>query len=550
MEKKYSVQYYCPDKLSIILELTNTLGWTYCSILGRKDGEYNIEDLILHIFDKKYVILEDETHIILQLPTDNITFNKRHVMCGTSIISHLKGYSYLGDTIILNGYLKSIPLDTKELYLESDAMSIDRHFSGNNIDILKQLKSLTRLSIKSHRITNINTILDLHLEYLYLECENISELDLSCNLNTSKKMLVTLKNMINLKYLRGISENCRIKIENCGNLNLDYLFKNNSVDHLLMCIMVGNDADGYMNLGDYFKYTKNSEGLFLIGEYYGKSHNYRLMKEYYLMASENGHTCSMIFLGDYYMDIGDYIMMAKYYLMAIEKGDTNAMVKLGDYYYHTIENDYDTKIKNYLDSSADSSIGKLLVEYTDTVNKYDNMVKYYTMAIEKGNVDAMVRLGDYFQISDTGKMSNYYQMAVDAGSVQAMLKMGDYYRETDNYTNMIKYYTMAVSKNNVNAMIRLGDYYLTTEDYGMATQYYQMAVDRNDTRAMIKMGDFYQNILKDIEKMRKYYEMAMKNGYLGAMVNLTQYYSSIDEYDNIRSLLNIYKTHLQNVSVF
>ena len=53
--------------------------------------------------------------------------------------------------------------------------------------------------------------------------------------------------------------------------------------------------------------------------------------------------------------------MKKYYLMAIEKGNSNAMNNLA-FYYEDIE------------------------------NNYDEMKKYYLMAIEKGNYDAMNNL--------------------------------------------------------------------------------------------------------------------------------------------------------------
>ncbi len=85
-------------------------------------------------------------------------------------------------------------------------------------------------------------------------------------------------------------------------------------------------------------------------------------------------------IGEYYQYVEqDYDQMKKYYLMAIEKGDGYSMYKLG-YYYDEIEKDY------------------------------DQMKKYYLMSIKKGNSDAMHNLGLYYdEIEENYKeMKKYY----------------------------------------------------------------------------------------------------------------------------------------------
>jgi len=76
--------------------------------------------------------------------------------------------------------------------------------------------------------------------------------------------------------------------------------------------------------------------------------------KYCLMNIEKGCYNSMHnCIGTYYYNQKDYDNMKKYYLMAIEKGNDSSMYNLGTYYY----------------------------EQKD----YDNMKKYYLMAKEKGN---------------------------------------------------------------------------------------------------------------------------------------------------------------------
>jgi TPR repeat protein len=62
----------------------------------------------------------------------------------------------------------------------------------------------------------------------------------------------------------------------------------------------------------------------------------------------------MKILGDYYKDEKSYDLMKKYYLMAIEKDNSEAMTNLGHHYRYVEKN------KNL-------------------------MLKYYHMAVEKGN---------------------------------------------------------------------------------------------------------------------------------------------------------------------
>ncbi len=72
---------------------------------------------------------------------------------------------------------------------------------------------------------------------------------------------------------------------------------------------------------------------------------------------------------------------------------------------------------------------------------YELMKKYYTMALEKGNLNAMKNLGDYYYRNDNCElMKKYYLMAIDKGDTDAMNKLGYYYNTKEDYELMKKYY--------------------------------------------------------------------------------------------------------------
>ena len=93
--------------------------------------------------------------------------------------------------------------------------------------------------------------------------------------------------------------------------------------------------------------------------------------------------------------------------------------------------------------------------------KYNEMKKYYLMAIELNDSDAMFNLGHYYHQIEINydEMKKYYLMAIKLNNSLAMNNLGYYYKEIKNYDEMKKYYLMAINLNNSNAMINLCVYY-------------------------------------------------------------------------------------------
>ena len=179
----------------------------------------------------------------------------------------------------------------------------------------------------------------------------------------------------------------------------------------------------------------------------------------------------------------DYNEMKKYYLMAIEKGNVNAIESLA-YYYRYVE------------------------------TNYDQTKKYYLMAFEKGNMDGILLLADYYSYNDKKyhKMEKYYLMAIEKGNDWAMLAFGDHCKYKKYYKKMEKYYLMAIEKGNERAMHELAKYYEETEKkYDLMEKYYLMAIEKGNIYSMESLADYYYT-KKNYDEMKKYY-LILYNGY-------------------------------------
>jgi len=210
-----------------------------------------------------------------------------------------------------------------------------------------------------------------------------------------------------------------------------------------------------------------------------------------IIDEEDTDTSYIKQIGNYYKGKEDYDNMKKYYLLAIEKGDAGAMNNLANYY----NNEKD----------------------------YDNMLKYYKLAIEKGDISAIKNLSNYYKnIKDYDNMEKYYLMLVEEGDITTMNNLGTYYNEIKDYNNMKKYYSLAIDKGNSDSMYSLGLYYKKDKDYDMMKKYYSLAIEKGNSNAMYSLGLYYKQ-QKDYDNMKKYYLMAIEKGHTGAKNDLNNF---------------------------
>ena len=126
-----------------------------------------------------------------------------------------------------------------------------------------------------------------------------------------------------------------------------------------------------------------------------------------------------------------------------------------------------------------------------------------------------------------------------------MIHMGTYYRHIKkDYDNMKKYYLMAIEKNNDIAMYGLGCYYNEIKDYDNMKKYYLMAIEKNNIEALNALATYYKDVEKDYDNMKKYFlrdiNIILRDGYEYRyndevlLYNLGKYYEEICDYDNMK----------------
>jgi TPR repeat protein len=94
-----------------------------------------------------------------------------------------------------------------------------------------------------------------------------------------------------------------------------------------------------------------------------------------------------------------------------------------------------------------------------------------------------------------------------------MYNLGCHYDKINDLDNAIKYYLMASDNGDSDAMFNLGCYYDELQDWTNATKYYLMAIEKGNTDAMHNIGIYYENIKKDYKTAYKYYELADKKSF-------------------------------------
>ncbi|WP_104752913.1 tetratricopeptide repeat protein [Helicobacter baculiformis] len=170
---------------------------------------------------------------------------------------------------------------------------------------------------------------------------------------------------------------------------------------------------------------------------------------------------------------------------------------------------------------------------------YQEAVKYYQKAAEKGSVRAYNSLGFMYK-SGQGVQQNYqeavkyYQKAGEMGDGGSYKALGDMYIEghgvPKDYARASEYYRQAGKMGDGGSYKALGDMYAeghgVPKDYTKAFEYYQKAGEMGDGGSYKALGDMYydgQGMQQDYQEAMEYYQRAGRMGnadgyaYLGNM---------------------------------
>ena len=185
--------------------------------------------------------------------------------------------------------------------------------------------------------------------------------------------------------------------------------------------------------------------------------------------------------------------------------------------------------------------------YRNIKRNYDEMKKYYLMAIDLNNSDAMNKLGIYYQIIEKNydETKKYYLMAIELNNDTSMYNLAIYYQKIEkNYEKMKKYLLMAIELNNSDAMNNLGYYYQEIKrNYDEMKRYYLMAIELNNNTAMINLEFHYKDdllsfycLLSKIENkndlINEKINELLQNKQIRAYKNKIKLFKSLNNYKN------------------
>ncbi|XP_049811336.1 protein sel-1 homolog 1-like [Schistocerca nitens] len=174
----------------------------------------------------------------------------------------------------------------------------------------------------------------------------------------------------------------------------------------------------------------------------------------------------------------------------------------------------------------------------------NDLIEYYQMLAEKGDVQAQVGLGQLHYQGGRGvqqdhqKALQYFTQAAEAGNPVAMAFLGKIYFEgsdivkQDNET-ALKYFKKAAELNNPVGLSGLGLMYLhgkgVEKDLAKAFKYFSQAADQGWVDGQLQLGNMYfrgLGVRRDYKLANKYFSLASQSGHILAFYNLAQMHAT------------------------
>uniref|UniRef100_A0A1B6D7T2 Uncharacterized protein n=1 Tax=Clastoptera arizonana TaxID=38151 RepID=A0A1B6D7T2_9HEMI len=174
----------------------------------------------------------------------------------------------------------------------------------------------------------------------------------------------------------------------------------------------------------------------------------------------------------------------------------------------------------------------------------NDLIEYYQLLAEKGDVQAQVGLGQlHYQggrgvQQDPQRALHYFLQAADAGNPIAMAFLGKIYLEgsevvkQDNDT-AFKFFKKAADMGNPIGQSGLGIMYLqgngVERDYTKAWKFFSQAADQGWVDGQLQLGIMYFNglgIRRDYKLANKFFNLASQSGHVLAFYNLAQMHAT------------------------
>ena len=238
-------------------------------------------------------------------------------------------------------------------------------------------------------------------------------------------------------------------------------------------------ADYYYEIKDYPNYekweklaiekTQNSDEMYNFGLYFDEKQNYGEAKKYYLMAVEKNQKSAKHNLALLYGKMREYDKATELF-QELGFKDGNGKYYTGLYYktkknYKKSEEIFNELIK---EGNPDGYFGLyLLYEAKGGLKNKEKSFQFLKKGAEMGEAKSAFKLGHIY--------STYYYKHSNKTTEK-------YYSDLS-----IKYYTIAANKGNTNAMFNLGLRYSTLEDNENAKKWFQNALKAGEKDAEIEL---------------------------------------------------------------
>lgn len=155
------------------------------------------------------------------------------------------------------------------------------------------------------------------------------------------------------------------------------------------------------------------------------------------------------------------------------------------------------------------------------LENYPEAFKWFGIAAEKGNPDAMYNLAYMYEYGegmdqDYPTAMSWYRKAIAKGNIPSMIALGIIYQNTDMYQEAENSYRLAAEKGSAEGMELLGNLFFLHEKYVQALDCYKKAAAKGKRDSMYQIGEMYEQgfgIKADAAEAKRWFQQAAVKGH-------------------------------------
>jgi len=142
------------------------------------------------------------------------------------------------------------------------------------------------------------------------------------------------------------------------------------------------------------------------------------------------------------------------------------------------------------DGTTAFTIGSI---YERKLHLTDLAVKYYKIALEKGNYSAAYRLGqiNFYSLSDLEQSINYHRLAIENGISDSIESLATIFVNSENYSEAEELYQLSYEKGNYSALNEMAQIKQKIGKADEAILLLNQAIEHGDEDALINLGKIY-----------------------------------------------------------